>query len=95
MLRRIFGPKRNAYREWRRLHSEELHNLYRSFNIVRVIEYRRLKWAGHVARMEEGRSAFKILTDIPTGKRHLGKSRLRWEDNIRMDLKETGINTRN
>jgi hypothetical protein len=54
-----------------------------------------LRWAGHVARMEEGRSAFKILTGKPTGKRHLGRSRHRWEDNIRMDLKEIGINTRN
>ena len=62
ILRRIFGPKRDENGEQRRLHNEELHSLYRSPNIVRVIKSRRLRWAGHVARMEEGRSAFKILT---------------------------------
>ena len=61
--------------------------LYRSPNIVRVIKSRRLRWAGHVARMEEGRSAFRILTGKPTGKRPLGRPRRRWEDNIRMALK--------
>ena len=69
ILRRIFGPKRDENGEWRRLHNEELHSLYRSPNIVRVIKSRRLIWAGHVARMEEGRSAFKILTGKNTGKR--------------------------
>ena len=68
--------------------------MYRSPNIVRVIKYRRLTWAGHVARMEEGRSAFKILTGKPTGKRPLGRLRCRWEDNIRMDL-EIVINAGN
>ena len=81
--------------EWRRLHNEELHSLYRSPNIVRVIKYRRLRWAGHVARMEEGRSAFKILTGKPTGKRPLGSPRRRLEDNIRMDLEEICINAGN
>ena len=57
-MRRIFGPKRDANGEWRRLHNEELHSLYRSLNIVRVIKSRRLRWAGHVARMGKGRSAF-------------------------------------
>ena len=66
----------------------------RSPNIVRVIKSRRLRWAGHVARTEEGRSAFKILTGIPTGKRPLGRPRRRWEDNIRMDLNKIGIITR-
>ena len=62
LLRRIFPSKRNENGEWRRPYNEELHSLYRSPNIVRVIKSRRLRWAGHVARMEEGRSAFKILT---------------------------------
>ena len=64
--------------------------MYCSRNIVRVITFRRLRWAGHVAKMEEGRRAFKILTDPPTGKRSLTIPRRRWEDNIRMDLKEVG-----
>ena len=84
-------PKRDENVEWRRLHNEELHSLYRSPNIVRVIKSRRLRLAGHVARMEEGRSSFKILTGKPTGKRPLRRSRRRWEDNIRMDLEEKGI----
>ena len=75
-----------------RLHNEELHSRYRSPNIVRAIKSRRLRWAGHVARIEEVRSSFKMLTGKPTGKRHLGRSRRRWEDNIRMDLKEIAIN---
>ena len=79
----------------RRLHNEELHNFYRSPNIIRGIKSRRLRWAGHIVRMEECRSAFKILTGTPTGKRLLGRLRRRWEDNIRMDLKEIGENTRN
>ena len=66
--------------------------MYRSPNIVRAIKSRRLRWAEHVARMEEGRSPFKMLTGKPTGKRPLGRPRRRWEDNIRMDLEEIGIN---
>ena len=81
--------------EWRRLHNEELHSLYRSPNIVRVIKSRRMRWAGHVVRMEEGRSSFKILTGKPTGKIPLGRARCRWEDNIRMDLEEIGISAGN
>ena len=65
------------------------------FNIVREIKSIRLRWAGHVARMEEGRSAFKVLTGKTTGKRPLGRPRRRWEDNIRMDLEEIGINAGN
>ena len=71
-------------------YNEELHSLYRSSNIVRVIKSRKLRWAGHVARMEEGRSAFKILTGKPTGKRPLRRPRRRWEDNISMDLEAPG-----
>ena len=69
------------------VHNEELQSFYCSPNIVRVIKSRGFRWAGHVARMEEGRSVLKILTDKPAGKRPLGRLRRRWEDNIRMDLK--------
>ena len=69
--------------------------MYHSPSIVSVIKSRRLTWAGHVDRMEEGRSAFKILTGKPTGKRPLGRPRRRWEDNIIMDLEEIGINAEN
>ena len=83
ILRRISGPKRDANVEWRRLHS-----LNRSRNIVRVIKSRRLRWTGPLARMVEGRSAYKILTGTSAGKRPLGRPRRRWEYNIRMDFKE-------
>ena len=69
--------------------------MHRSPNIVRVIKSRRLRWAGHVARMEEGRRTLKILTGKPTGNRPLGRPRRRWEDNIRIDLEEIGINAGN
>ena len=69
--------------------------MYRTPNIVRVIKSRRLRWTGHVARMEEGRSIFKILTGEPTGRRPLGRPRRRWEDNIRMDIGEIGISAGN
>ena len=91
ILRRIFGPKWRENGELKRLHNEELHSLYRSPNIVRVIKSRRLRWAGYVARMG-GRSAFKILAGKPIGKRLLGRPRRRWEDIIRMDLEEISIN---
>ena len=87
IMRRIFGPKRDENGEWKGLHNEELHS---SHNIVRVIKSKRLRWAGHVARMEEDRSTFKILTGKPTGKRPWGRPMRRWEDNIRMDLVELG-----
>ena len=80
---------------WRRLHNEELHSLYRLPVTVRVIKYKILRWANHVARMEEDRSDFKILTGIPTGKRPLGSPRGRWENNIKIDLQEIAINAVN
>ena len=95
ILRRIFGPKRDENGKWRRLHNEELHSLYRSPNIVRVIKSRRLRWTGHVTRMKEGRSAFKIFTVKPKGKRPLGRYRRRWRDNNRMNLEDIGINAGN
>jgi hypothetical protein len=76
--------------EWRRLHNEELNDLYSSPNIIRVIKSRRMKWAGHVARMGEGRDAYRTLVGRPEGKRPLGRPRRRWEDNIKMDLQELG-----
>ena len=87
------GPRGMRMGSGGRLHNEELHSLFRSPNIVRVIKSRR--WTGHVPRMEEGWNAFKILTVKPTGKRPLGRPRRRWEDNIRIDLEEIGINAGN
>jgi hypothetical protein len=91
VLRRIFGPKREEDGSWRKLHNDELHNLYSSPNIVRVIKSRRMRWAGHVARMGEGRSVYGVLVGRPEGKRPLGRPRHRWEDNIKIDLREIGI----
>ena len=93
ILRRIFGPKRDDNAEWIRLYNEELVILYPAHNIFRAIKSRRLRWAGHVARMEEDTTCFKILTDKPTGKIPIG--RRRWEDNYRINLKEIGVKTRN
>jgi len=91
VLRRIFGPRRvEVTREWRRLHNEELNDLYSSPNIVRVIKSRRMRWAGHVACMGEERGVFRVLVGKPEGKGPLGRSRHRWVDNIRMDLQEVG-----
>jgi hypothetical protein len=92
VLRRIFGPKRDeATSEWRRLHNEELNDLYSSPNIIRVIKSRIMRWAGNEARMEGGkRGAYRILMERPEGRRPLGRPRHRWEDNIKMDLQEVG-----
>jgi len=91
MLRRIFGPKRDAVTaEWRKLHNEELIDLYSSPNIVRLIKSRRMRWAGHVARMGERRGIYRILMRKPEGKRQLGRPRRRWENNIKMYLQEVG-----
>jgi hypothetical protein len=86
----VFGPKREEVTgECRKLHNEELNGLYSVPNIVRVIKSR-LRCAGHVARMGEGRGVYRVLVGKPGGKRPLGKPRRRWEDNVRMDLQEVG-----
>ena len=91
VLRRVFGPKRDEVAgEWRKLHSEELIDLYSLPNIVRVVKSRRMKWVGHVALMGQGRGMHRVLVGKPETKRPLGRPRHRWEDNIKMDLKEVG-----
>ena len=91
VLRRIFGPKRNEVTgEWRKLHTEELNDLYSSPNTVRVIKSRRMRWAGHVACMMEGRGVYRVLVGKPEGKRPLRRPSRRWEDNIKMVLQEVG-----
>jgi hypothetical protein len=92
VLRRIFGPKRDGVTgEWRRLHNEELNDLYSSPNIFRVIKSRIIRWAGHVARMGEGRGAYRILVGRPEGRRPLGRPSRRYEYNIKMGLQEVGL----
>ena len=86
---------RDENEEWKRLHNEKLHTLYRSSNLFRVIKCKRLRCTGRVARMKDGRSAFNVLTVKSTRMRPLGRPRCRWEDDIRMYLKEIGINMRN
>jgi hypothetical protein len=91
VLRRMFGPKRDeATGEWRKLHNEELHILYSSPNIIRQIKSRKMRWTGHVVRMGEERNVYRVLMGKPEGERPLGRPRRRWEDWIRMDLRETG-----
>ena len=91
VLRRVFGPKRDELTgEWRKLHNEELSDLYSLPNNVRVVKSRRMRWAMHVVRMGEGRGVHRFLVGKPEGKRPLGRPRRRWEDNIKMDLQEVG-----
>jgi len=91
VLRRIFVPRRDEVTgEWRGLHNEELNDLYSSPNIVRVIKSRRMRWAGHVARMGEERGVYRVLVGKPGGRRPLRRPRRRWVDNIRMDLQGVG-----
>jgi hypothetical protein len=91
--RRIFGPKRDGVTGgWNKLHDEELYNLYSSPSIIRIIKSRRMRWAGHVARMGEKRNVYRLLAGKPEGKRPLGKPRRRCIDNINMDLLEIGLN---
>ena len=90
VLRRVFGPKRDEITgEWRKLHNEELRNLHSLPNVVRVVKSR-MGWVGHVAHMGEGRGVYRVLVGKPDGKRPLGRPRPRWEDNIKMDLREVG-----
>jgi hypothetical protein len=92
VLRRIFGPLRDEVTGgWKKLHNELLHGLYSSPSIVRVIKARRMRWAGHVACMGEVRGAYNILVGKPEGRRPLGRPRCRWEDNIKMDLRQIGF----
>jgi hypothetical protein len=91
VLRRIFGPRRDEVTaEWRRLHNEELNYLYSSPNIVRVIKWRRMRWAGNMARMGEKRGGYRVLVGKPEVKRPLGRPSRRWVDHIKMDLQEVG-----
>jgi hypothetical protein len=87
----IFGSKRDEVTgDWRKLHNEELHNLYSSPSIIRMIKSRRMRWAGHIARMGEKRNAYRILVGKPEGKRPLRRPRRRWVDNIKMDFRVVG-----
>ena len=91
VLRRIFGPRRDEVTgEWRKLHNEELNYLYALPHIVRVIKLRKMRWAGHVARMGEEKGVYRFLVGKSEGKRPLGRPRRRWVNNIRMDLQEVG-----
>jgi hypothetical protein len=92
VLRRVFVPKRDEVTgEWRKLHKEELNDLYSLPNIVWVVKSRRMRWAGHVARMVEDRRVHGVLVGKPEGKRSLGRPRRRWEDNIKLDFQEVGV----
>jgi hypothetical protein len=95
VLRRIFGPKRKEDGSCIKLHNDKLHSLYSSPNIVRMIKSRSMRWAGHVACMREGRGVYRVLVGRPKGKRPLGRPMHRWEDNIKLDLREIVINGAN
>jgi hypothetical protein len=92
VLRRIFGTTRDEVTgEWTKLRNEELHDLYSSPIIIRIIKERRMRWAGYVARMGENRNVYRLLMGKPEGRRPLERPRRRWLDNIRMDLVEVGL----
>jgi hypothetical protein len=91
VLRKIFEPKREEDGSGRKLHNDKLHSLYSSPNIVRVVKSRRIRWAGHVARMGCGRGVYRVLVGWPEGKRLVGRHRCRWEDNSKMSRTEIGI----
>ena len=91
VLSKIFGAMKDEITgEWRKLHNSELHALNSSPNIIRSLKLRRLRWTGHVARIELSRNAYRVLVGKPEGKRPLGRPKRRWDDNIRMDLREVG-----
>jgi hypothetical protein len=91
VLRRIFRPKRGEVAGgWRKLHNEELHDLYSSPSIIRIIKSRSMRWVGYVARMEEKRNAYRLLVEKSEGTRPLGRPRRRWVCNIKMDFLEIG-----
>jgi hypothetical protein len=91
VLRRVFRHKRDEVTgEWRKLHNEELNDLYSLPIIVRVVKSRRMRWAGHVARMVEERGVHRVLVGKPEGKRPSGRPRRRWEGNIKIDVQEVG-----
>jgi hypothetical protein len=93
VLRRVFGPKRDEVTgKWRKLHNEKLNDMHSLPNIVRVVKLRRMRWAGHVARMGEDRGMHRVLVGKPEGKRPLERPRRRREDNMKMDLQEVGGN---
>jgi hypothetical protein len=92
VLRRIFGPKRDEVTgDWRKLHNEGYHNLDSSPSIIGIIKSRRMRWAGHVARMGAKKNAYRILVGNPEGKRPLGRPTRRWVGNIKMQLREIGL----
>jgi hypothetical protein len=95
VLRRIFAPKRDEDGSWRILHNDELHSLYSSPSIVRVIKSRRMRWAGHVTRMEEGRGVYRVLIGRPKGTRPLERRKCMWKDDIKLDLRKIGIDGTN
>jgi hypothetical protein len=90
-LRRMFGPKRDEVAgEWRKLHNEKLHKLYCLSNIVRVIKSRTMRWVGHITRVGEGRGVYRVLVGKLEGKRPLGRTRRRRDNNVKVDLQEVG-----
>jgi hypothetical protein len=92
VLRKIFGPKRDGVAGgWRKLHNEELHDLYSSPSIIKILKSRRMRWASHVVRIVDKRNVYRLFVGMPKGKRPLGRPRHRWIDNIKLDLLEVGL----
>jgi hypothetical protein len=91
----LWEPKREEGGSWRKMHNDELRSLYSSLNIIRMTKSRKMRWAGHMVRMGEGRGVYRVLVGRPEGKRPLGRARRRWEDNIKMDLRETEVDGAN